>query len=138
MQTIHPDDALLNELFGSPIHVYTRAQAIEDGVLCDLMQDEMASVCRQHYKFPIACTSSVFEIMRKAVENKRHCNDYAGILHDMLTMSKVYRRVIDDSTLIFRVIIKGAGRASNYDFKMVCGPDDTGAACITIMQTNED
>ncbi len=51
------------------ISTYTRAQAIEDGVLVDLMQDEMTSVCRQNYKFPIACTSAVFAIMQRAVEN---------------------------------------------------------------------
>ena len=128
----------ITEFYGAPIHVYSRAQAIDDGILCDFMQDEMTSVCMQHYKWPIACTSAVFEIMRKAVENKRYANSYAGILHDMLYMSKVYRRVIDESTLIFRVIIKGAGRVSNYDFKMVCGPDDTGAPCITIMLPSED
>ena len=76
--------------------------------------------------------------MQKAVENPRYCNDYAGILHDMLYMSKVYRRILNDSTLIFRVIIKGAGRISNYDFKMVCSGDDTGAPCLTIMLPSED
>lgn len=128
----------INEFFGTPIYSYTRAQAIEDGVLVDLMQDEMESVCRQHYKHPVACTSAVFDIMQKAVENQKYSNDYAGILHDMLWMSRTYKRTIDDSTVIFRVIIKGAGRKSVYDFKMVCGPDDTGAPCMTIMLPNED
>lgn len=128
----------LTEFFGAPIHIYTRAQAIEDGVLCDLMQDAMESVCRQHYKHPVACTSAVFDIMQKAVENQKYCNDYAGILHDMLWMSRTYKRTIDENTVIFRVIIKGSGRKSVFDFKMVCGPDDTGATCLTIMLPNED
>lgn len=86
------------------------------------MQDKMLSVCRQHYKYPIACTAAVFAIMEKAVSNKRYCNDFAGVLHDMLWMSRVYKRQIDESTVIFRVKIVGAGRQSLYDFKMVCGP----------------
>lgn len=128
----------LTEFFGAPIHTYTREQALEDGVLVDLMQDKMAETARQHYKFSIACTSAVFDIMRKAVENTRHCNDYAGILHDMLWMSRIYKRTVDENTVIFRVIIKGAGRKSVFDFKMVCGPDDDGTPCLTIMFPNED
>lgn len=68
MQTAQPQTASLIEIFGQPIHSYSRADAINDGFLVDLMQDAMTSVCRQHYKFPIACTSAVFEIMQKAVE----------------------------------------------------------------------
>ena len=71
------------------IHSYTRKQAIEDGFLVDLMQNELGEVCRQHYKHPIVCTLPVFEIMQKAVDNEKYCNDYAGILHDMLYMSRV-------------------------------------------------
>jgi hypothetical protein len=120
------------------ISTYTRRQAIEDGVLVDLMQDSTLSVCQQHYKYPIACTAAVFGIMQRAVENKRHCNDYAGILHDMLWMSTQYFRTVDETTRVFQVIIKGAARKSVYDFKMVCGPSDDGSPCMTIMQENED
>lgn len=120
------------------ISTYTRAQAIDDGVLVDLMQDKMEEVCQQHYKHPIACTIAVFTIMEKAVNNKRHYNDYAGILHDMLWMSRTYRRKVDESTVIFRVIIKGASRQSIYDFKLVVSPGDNWEPVITIMLPNED
>lgn len=139
MQAQQPQAAAsLVELFGEPIHTYTRAQAIEDGELVDLMQDEMASVARQHYKFPIACTIGVFEVMRKAVENPRYCNDYAGILHDMLWMSRCMGRKINDSEVMFRVIIQGAGRSKYHDFKLVVGPGDHGEPCITILLPHED
>lgn len=128
----------MKEFFGEPIHTYTRAQAIEDGVLADLMQDEMLSVCRQHYKHPIACTSAVFEVMRQAVENKKHCNDYAGVLHDMLYMSRVMCRRLDESTVIFRVIITGAGRSKYHDFKLMVHPGDEMEPVITIMLPGED
>lgn len=135
----HPDKTnAMEEIFGETIHVYSRTQAIEDGFLVDLMQDEMLEVCRQHYKFPIACTSTVFGIMQKAVENPRYRNDYACILHDMLWMSKVMKRQIDESTVIFRVIITGVGRQRNFDFKLQVGPGDKGEPVITIMLPNED
>jgi hypothetical protein len=120
------------------ISTYTRAEAIEDGVLVDLMQDSMADVARQHYKHPIACTAAVWAIMQRAVENERHGNDYAGILHDMLWMSRVYKRQIDESTVIFRVKITGAGRRSLYDFKLTISPGDDFEPVITITLPNED
>lgn len=120
------------------IHAYSRAQAIEDGALVDLMQDRMLEVARQHYKYPIACTAAVWDIMQRAVENERHGNDYAGVLHDMLWMSRVYKRPISESAVIFRVKIAGAGRHSVYDFKLVVGPGDELEPVITIMLPEED
>lgn len=128
----------VHEIFGNVISSYSRQQAIEDGVLVDLMQDEMTEVCRQHYKYPIACTSAVFSIMQKAVENKRWCNDYAGVLHDMLYMSRKKYRELDSTSRVFVVIIRGAGQKIFHTFKMVCGPDDDGSPCMTIMLTSED
>lgn len=120
------------------ISTYTRAQAIEDGILVDLMQNELEDICRQHFKYPIACTVAVFEIMQKAVENSRYCNDYAGILHDMLWMSHSMGRQVDEQTRIFRVIIQRAGRQQYYDLKIVCHPGDQGEPVLTIMLPGED
>ena len=116
------------------ISVYTREDAINDGVLVDLMQGELANVIRQHYKYPIACTASVWSIISAAVNNPgkfdtatpadKHCNDYAGILHDMLYMSKVSYTPHGDDTRLFTVIITGVGRRKYHRFKIVCGPGD--------------
>lgn len=128
----------VDPFWGEVISTYSRKQAIEDGVLVDLMQDKMAEVARQHYKYPIACTAAVWEIIDKAVKNPKWCNDYAGVLHDMLWMSRVYKRQVSEDTIIFRVKIVGAGRQQLFDFKMVCGPDDDGSPCMTILCQDED
>lgn len=120
------------------VSVYTRAQATEGGVLVDLMQNELEEVCCQHFKYPIVCTIAVFELMRKAVENPRYCNDYASVLHDMLWMSRAVGRWVDEQTRIFRVIIQGAWRQRYYDFKIVCHPGDQGEPVLTIMLPDED
>lgn len=138
MQTTQQAPATLADVFGKVISSYSRAQAIEDGVLVDLMQDEMANVARQHYKFPIACTAAVFAVMQKAVENPRYCNDYAGILHDMLWMSRCVGRKLNDFAVLFRVIIQGAGRSKYHDFKLAVGPGDRGEPVITILMPGED
>jgi hypothetical protein len=102
------------------------------------MQGELAEVCRQHYKYPIACTASVWGIMEQAVNNPKHCNDYAGILHDLLYMSKVSYTPQGDDTRLFTVIITGLGRRKYHRFKIVCGPGDLGEPVLTIMLPNED
>ena len=120
------------------ISVYTRDDAINDGVLVDLMQGELGNVCRQHYKYPIACTASVWSIISEAVSNPKFCNDCTGILHDMLHMSKVSYTPDGDDTRLFTVIITGVGRRKYHRFKIVCGPGDSGEPVLTIMLPDED
>jgi hypothetical protein len=129
-----------DSLFGGVVFIEgcSRAQAIDDGFLVDLMQGDFLDVCKQHFKFPIACTTTVFEIIKKAVENPKYANDYAGVLHDILYMSKVNSRSLSESIKLFQVIIRGAGRKQIYTFKLCCGPGDSREPVITIMMPNED
>jgi hypothetical protein len=69
------------------ISVYTRAQAITDGELFDLSDDETGEVCRTYYKHPIACTAMVWCVIQQAIANNKD-NSLVGILHDILWMSK--------------------------------------------------
>lgn len=128
----------IQELFGEPIHVYTREQAVDDGVLVDFTDPEqdpaVRQVAHQHFRGKkVLVTRAVFEIMNKAVQHPHWCNDFAGVLHDMLWMSKAFCRHIGPSARMFRVKITGAGRRQLYDFKRV---DDEDA--VTIMLTTED
>ena len=50
--------------FGETIYSYSRAQAIEDGVLVDLSQ---ADSIRQHWKYPFGCTSVVWAYAAREV-----------------------------------------------------------------------
>lgn len=51
-------------VFGETIYSYSRKQAIEDGVLVDLSQIESI---KQHWKYPLACTDTVWSIIEKAL-----------------------------------------------------------------------
>jgi len=124
------------DLFGPVIFAYTRAQAFEDGVLADL--NEVAPEACGQFRFPIACTTAVWEVVDKAVKNKKWCNDYEGVVHDMLWMSRAHSRALDPTSRLFKVIIRGAGRKTNYVFKIVCGPGDNAEPVMTIMLPNED
>jgi hypothetical protein len=117
---------------------YTRADAIQDGTLIDITANFL-EISHQLYKYPVACTASVWAIVEAAVASKKHCNDFAGVIWDLLWMSQkgVVKR-IDDSQHIFRVIITGAGPRRYYDFKIICHGGDQGEPVLTILMPQED
>lgn len=101
------------------IHVYTRERALEDGVLMDARQGAIEEVTRQHMgpsaraprPVPVVLTSALFELIQRAVAHPRHCNDWRGVWHDVLTMSTGARRsALATGRAAFRVIITGTGR----------------------------
>ena len=92
----------MTEIFGEVISSYTRAQALEDGVLVDLSEMDGA---KGHFKYPLACTTAVWVIIEKAVNNRKWHNDLAGVLHDICWMSR-FGRSLDPTTKLFQVIIK--------------------------------
>ena len=129
----------IESVFGDVISTYTRQQAIEDGVLVDLMQNDLGQISRQHYKCPIACTLGVFALMRRAVEHPDWGNDYCGVLHDILTMSKsTYAKKLDRSTVLFEARITGTGCKRAHSLRLVVGPGDDMEPVITIMLPDED
>ncbi|WP_458250666.1 DUF6573 family protein [Geobacter anodireducens] len=119
------------------ISIYTRADAIADGTLVDL-SGNFPDLCGI-YRYPVACTAEVWALVEMAVSNKRHGNDYQGVVWDILYMSQrgVIRRP-DPATCIFQVIITGTGRRRLHTLKVICGPGDEGEPVITIMLPHED
>ena len=116
--------------FGETIYSYSRAQAIEDGVLVDLSQ---ADSIHQHWKHPFACTSTVWAIIEEALEKPGQ--DIAGICHDISTMAKLAirgRREADQ--ILFKVIIA----SKTHELKLHIGPGDTAAPVLTLMLPFED
>jgi len=118
------------------IYSYSRKQALEDGVLIDLNQ--YIPVKESGYKWPVACTAAVFDIIERAVKNERYHNDYKGVVWDILWMSLAGPIRKWDNGQLFRVIIKGAGVRSTYTFKIEVGPGDDGEPVLTIMLPQED
>lgn len=121
------------------IHAYTRAEAIEDGVLIDASAGELAELTAQLYRVPVAMTAAVHHLINEAVASPRHCNDRKGVWWDILWMSLHGQTgAPDPSTRLFRVMITGTGRRKWHTLKAVCGPDDHGAPCVTFMLPEED
>lgn len=130
-----------DDLFGDAIYSYTRRQAIEDGFQVPLQflvdsgkidpNDQMLHM----YRHPVYLTKSVYDLVKKAVSNERHMNDYPGVLWDIMWMSQNASRPINESTSWFVVKITGVGRKQNYKMIVQCGATDHGNPdpAITIM-----
>ncbi len=70
-------------IFGDPISVYTRRQAIEDGVLVNLMQPETVGLVKEAgFRFPVAMTTTAFCATVTELESgylqARTCKDAFG------------------------------------------------------------
>lgn len=119
-----------NNPFGDVIFRYTRANAIADGVLVDLSEVETV---KQHWKFPFACTDTVFALMETAIEASG-C-DLAGILHDISICAKAEaHRGGRQNLILFKVCIGD----KLHDLKLHIGPGDTAAPVLTLMFPHED
>jgi hypothetical protein len=112
-----------DDLCADIIFEYTLEQALEDGVLVDANEGEMAEVTRQHAKFKVYMTRALFDLIERAVKNKRQCNDWKGVWHDILWMSQGARRAAlqDGRPYLFKVIITGTGRKRLHTLRVELG-----------------
>ena len=136
---------MTHDIFGDPIAIYTRTQAIEDGVLVDASTGDLAEVSRQHYKWPVAMTAAVYNLMDRAVQDERLCNDWKGVWHDVLWMSRKYiTKRLSPSAHLFEVATsEWSSRKRDLvsrvlTLKIVCGPGDHGEPVLTVMLPGED
>lgn len=126
-----------DSLFGdNVVFRYTRAQAIADGVLCDLTQGEFENVTRSHFKVHVACTALVFAQLEEVVESGN--GDWKGILHDIYSVAKSsfaqIQRVGNGEERHFTCVFGG----KNYPLKIHAGSGDDGELVLTLMASQED
>jgi hypothetical protein len=131
-----------DSFFGKPIYVYSRAQAVEDGVLVDITR--MAK--EAGFKIPVAVTHAVWDeyIDWTNEDSKRQTQqDLTGRLWDILWMLHLAcRHNSDEAYLNYRLyVIPRDGRSKKprqIELKAVIGGGDNGEPVITIMLPNED
>ena len=118
------------------ISVYTRAEAIEDGVLVDV--SEMAR--EAGFKWPVAVTAEVWAIIENIPPNLRNCQDIQGRLWDVLWMLKKNSRR-GGTEIHYKLIMdrNENGRRVRYlTLKAVSGPGDDAEPVIVIMLPHQD
>ena len=132
-----------SDLFGDLIYSYTRAQAIEDGVLIDAT--EMAA--EAGFKWPVALTAAAWAdcVAWGDADNERQAyQDQSGRLWDVLFMASYAIRTAKNSDQqlpfdLYRIPRNGrATKSQRLTLKLILGPGDDGEPVITIMLPQED
>ena len=129
--------------FGNVISTYSRAQAIEDGVLID-----PGSMAREAgFKWPVALTADAWaECVVWADDDSRQQvhQDQSGRLWDVLYMASHAIRTSKDSGdrilfQLYRVPRDGQSmEAELITLRLIVGPGDSGEPVITILLPHED
>lgn len=128
--------------FGEVIYNYTRAQAIEDGVLVDVSETAREA----GFRWPVAMTAAAWaDCVAWSEEDSQQavCQDESGRLWDVLWMALNAIRSANGGTQVeyqlYRVPRDGKSiEARPTSLKLVCGPGDAGEPVITIMLPGED
>ena len=139
-QSIKPAE---HPFFGKVISTYTRAQAIDDGVLIDTgpMAKEVG------FKWPVALTAAVWSdcVAWSDADSKAQVyQDQSGRLWDVLFMSayaiRTHRGEGDRLNFsLYRVPRNGfSTKPELVTLKLIVGPGDDGQPVMTILQLQED
>ena len=132
-----------HNLFGEVIYSYTRAQAIDDGVLIDAT--EMAR--NAGFKWPLALTVAAWaDCVAWSEDDNEHqvYQDQSGRLWDVLFMASFAVRTANDADRqlqfgLQRIPRNGCSTESQrLALKLILGPGDDGEPVITIMLPEED
>jgi len=136
------------------ISVYSRAQAIEDGVLVDCTNDPFDELNRNAgVIFDVALTHAVFERYVKVPERSQGTQDLKGRYWDIVWMFRfaAQRQSRNDGELMFEFLClpNGSGNTDNekptqgeahrlVQLKAVASAGDRGEPCLTFMLPSED
>ena len=128
-EVTEPEDPAL-EIISS----YSRAQAIEDGMLIDV--SEMAT--EAGFTMPVAITAAAWG-MYVRVPDGVECQDEQGRLWDILNMLRfAIKKGGHGSEVAFTVLVNNDGTPKPVGLKSLCGPGDDTEPVITIMLPRED
>ena len=131
------------DYFGEPISVYTRQQAIDDGVLVDVTDTAKEA----GFKLNTCVTSAVWNDCcawtEDDVQQSRYLQDQSGRIWDVVYMAAIAARENTSNSQVHYVISRiprpgNADVSKTVTLKLHVGPGDKGEAVITIMQPHED
>ena len=126
----------MNENGFEIISVYTRAQAIEDGVLLDVTSTAKETGIR----FPVAVTAGLWNkyIVPSGILRDEG-QSIQGRLWDVLWMFRNAASHCTNSLMFFKVLFLMENDVmEEVKLKSICGPGDTWDPVITIMLPEED
>lgn len=123
------------------IFSYTRAQAIDDGVLVDLTEWARET----GFKIPVACTAAVWNGCVVPPKGTRELGQSErGRAHDVLWLLYLAIRgrksnAQTEDRLRFEVIfVQAPNNPETTQLTAICGPGDRGEPVLTILLPDED
>ena len=118
------------------ISAYTRAQAIEDGMLIDVSETAKEASIR----FPVAITSALWNgyVVPSEHDVKTQGQSVEGRLWDTLYLFAIAARGFRGNQLQYRVGYVVNGQLKAITVKSLVGPGDHMEPVITLMLLNED
>ena len=129
--------------FGPTINAYTRAQAIEDGILVDVSETAREA----GFTIPVAVTRAVWDRLVALPERYQGFQDERGRLWDVLWMARHYALRASDSDRVrmcvlvrdIRKDLRDSNRPPRKHFPIVAiGAGDRGEPVITITSAEDD
>jgi hypothetical protein len=123
------------------ISVYTRKQALSDGVLVDMTVEPFGNLAKEAgLKWPIAMTATAFGEFVAVTDTPGHRGqDLSGRWWDVVFMFRRTRREISPLEARWTLNVRDPdGRTRLKELKCVSGPDDEGEPCLTFMLPGED
>jgi hypothetical protein len=117
------------------IYSYTRKQAITDGVLIDVTElaKEAGFIC------PIALTSVVYEKYVRVPEDVEDTDEKGRLWDVLMVLRYAARNSVGKSEVLFQLSLQmGGNEMEIVTLKAVCGSDDDGEMCLTVMLPGED
>ena len=126
----------VEHLFGEPIHTYSRADAIADGVLIDVSAD----VREAGFRFPVAVTAAVWDAYVEVPEGVLG-QDIKGRLWDIVFMAAmaIRRSPEGGAVLLYELLVRNDNRRPRpVTLKLHIGPGDNFEPVVTIMTPDED
>lgn len=130
----------LHEFFGEVICIYSRAQAIEDGVLIDLSALYPA-IARRYFKLPLAMNVEVVVLIEAHCEQVRGAT-FENVLDALLvtflmTAQARLRQQEDVSRVTLNFPFRTASGRARVPLVMLCGPGDDAEPVLTICPPSE-
>jgi hypothetical protein len=128
-----------NPFDGMPIiYSYSRARAIEDGVLVDLT--EWAKPVG--FVIPVACTAVVWHQCIQPQESSKALGECERVRAHVLLWT-LYRQISAHSGAVDQLMFElsyhnTAGNREAIKLKAICGPGDQGEPVLTVLLPNED
>ena len=119
------------------IYSYTRAQAIEDGVLIDITADAKAT----GFKVPTVITDNLFHgYVEVPTGLQAEGQSTAGRLHDLLTLALFAARASKGTDRVYFKVdfLMEPGRLEEANIIAHIGPGDHGEPVLTLMLPEDD